>query len=91
MVNEGVENQDALLSKGTYWLYYDGISTNKGSSVGLAMPPQSFSIPEFPLQNVGLLYGALVLTAAVMIGCCKNKALRSIKRKQDSEPVLPIR
>ncbi len=63
----GVENQDVILAKGAYMMYYDGFRADTGSSIGLAFAPAEFAIPELSYQSIDLLLGMLILATAFLI------------------------
>jgi len=60
----GVEQTSVVIGNG-YMLYYDGFSKAVGGRIGLAMAPQSFNIPEFPVSTAGLLIVVLFAVSCI--------------------------
>jgi predicted GH43/DUF377 family glycosyl hydrolase len=59
----GVEQPCAIQVGANFMLFYDGYSTHQGQRIGLALSPQGFTIPEFPLPTLELLLGIIAFTA----------------------------
>lgn len=52
--SSGVDQPNLIMANGLM-LYYDGLSPNAGARIGLALAPQGFAIPEFPVPALVLL------------------------------------
>ena len=60
----GVEQPDVVIGPNGYMMYYDGFNRTSPPSIGLALAPQNFSVPELQVPPVGLLIA--VLTCATV-------------------------
>jgi predicted GH43/DUF377 family glycosyl hydrolase len=69
----GVENPRIIFSKNGFMLYYDGVEQNVGNSIGVALPPRGFEIPEFSASEFSYMLGVALL--AVAIGTFANRKL----------------
>jgi len=56
--SSGVEQTDVVFSGYGLMLYYDGLGLNAAGRIGMAQPPQGFTIPEFPSVVLPLLVAA---------------------------------
>jgi predicted GH43/DUF377 family glycosyl hydrolase len=71
----GVENPRIIFSNNGFMLYYDGIEQNVGNSIGLALAPQGFQIPEFSSSAFGIVLGCALL--AIILVTRQNRKMRS--------------
>ena len=62
----GVEQSSPVQANGNWFLYYDGGTNSAGGKIGLALGPQGFAIPEFPIPAFGLIIG-LISSATILL------------------------
>jgi predicted GH43/DUF377 family glycosyl hydrolase len=60
----GVEHPDVVKGANGYLMYYDGFNAASGARIGLAYPPENFTVPELVVPQVGLLIVLLVCVTA---------------------------
>lgn len=78
----GVENPRVIFSNNGFMLYYDGIEQNVGNSIGLALPPRGFQIPEFSPSTFVLIVGFALLATVLVVG--KKRKPRQMKNRTQS-------
>lgn len=78
----GVENPRIIFSNNGFMLYYDGIEQNVGNSIGLALPPQGFQIPEFPAGAFAFIFGFMLLVTVLVVRPNRRHAKRDRARSR---------
>ena len=69
----GVEQPDVVIGPNGYMMFYDGFNRTSRPSIGLALAPQNFSVPELQVPPVGLLIA--VLACATVSFCQKRGSI----------------
>lgn len=62
----GVEQPDVVIGTNGYMMYFDGFNHTSPPSIGLALAPQNFSVPELQVPEVGILIAVLTCTTACL-------------------------
>ena len=63
----GVEQPSVVEQGNSYMMFYDGYSNQQGQRIGLALSPEGFAVPEFPMPTVQLLLGLTICSSAYSI------------------------
>ena len=63
----GVEQPSVVQVGSTYMMYYDGYSSSQGQMIGLALSPESFTVPEFAAPTLDLFLGLAACAAIFLI------------------------
>jgi predicted GH43/DUF377 family glycosyl hydrolase len=70
----GVEQPSVVQVGASFMLFYDGYSAQQGQRIGMAMSPQGFTIPEFPIPTIQLVL--VMIASSTVYVTFRNRSRR---------------